>query len=102
MNKNSKILNTLSEHLFWDVHKSDIDEQKHQKFIIKKVLQYGLYSDWEKILQFYGLNQIINISTTIKELDDKTLSFLSLISGISKNKFLCYTTEPSTPKHWNF
>ncbi len=102
MTNETKIIKLLSKHLFWDIDISEINEQKHQKFIIKKVLQYGTYEDWKIILRFYGQNQIIKISKTIKDLDKKTLSFLSLISGISKNEFLCSTTEQSIPKHWNF
>ncbi len=102
MNEEKKIVNTLSEHLFWDVDKSNIDEQKHKKYIITKVLQYGFYSDWKKLLRFYGLETIINVSKTIRDLDKKTLSFLSLIGEIPENKFLCYTTGQSIPKYWNF
>lgn len=102
MDNEGKIIKLLSKHLFWDIDISNINVQKHQKFIIKKVLQYGTYNDWKLILKYYGQNKIINISKTIKDLDKKTLSFLSTISGIDKTKFLCYFTEQSTPKHWNF
>ncbi len=98
----SKIIKLLSKHLFWDVNIFDINEQKHKKFIIKKVLQYGTFADWKIVLKFYGKGTIINIAKTIKDLDKKTLSFLSLISGIPKTEFLCYITEQSMPKHWNF
>ncbi len=98
----TKIIKLLSKHLFWDIDISEINEQKHKKFIIKKVLQYGTFTDWKIILKFYGKETIINIAKTIKDLDKKTLSFLSLISGISKTEFLCSTTEQSIPKHWNF
>lgn len=96
------ILNNLSEHLFWDVDKNNIDKDKHQEFIIKKVLQYGLFNDWLELLKIYGLQEIINTSKGIRDLDKKTLSFLSLIGEVSKKEFLCYNTKQSIPKHWNF
>ena len=102
MEDNKNIVNVLSRHLFWDVNISEIDAQKHQKFIIKKVLFYGTFNDWKKILRFYGKDSIISISKNIKDLDKKTLSFLSSISGTSKTEFACYTTKQSTPKHWDF
>ena len=102
MNNGNKIVESLSKHLFWDIDISNIDEKKHQRFIIKKVLQFGTYNDWKVILNFYGKETIINNSKTIKDLDKKTLSFLSVVSGIPKTEFLCYTTEQSMPKHWNF
>jgi len=101
-NENNILLQQLSKHLFWDVNIDDIDIRKHQKFIIKKVLLYGTFDDWKEILKFYGKDSIISISKNIKDLDKKTLSFLSSISGISKTEFLCYTIKQSTPKHWDF
>jgi len=100
-NRNFSI-NTLSKHLFWDADIAEIDEQKHAKYIISKVLQYGLYSDWEKIVKFYKLGKIVDYAVKIRGLDKRTASFLSLISGIPKENFLCYTKEQSIPKHWNF
>jgi len=102
MENKNEIINSLSKHLFWDVDSSDIDLNKHKKFIIRKVLQYGTFNDWKIILKFYGKDTIISIAKLIKDLDKKTISFLSVISGISKTEFLCYTTEQSIPKHWNF
>jgi len=102
MEANKKIVETLSKHLFWDVDISEIDDQEHKKFIVKKVLFYGTFNDWKKILKFYGKDSIISISKTIKDLDKKTLSFLSVISETAKTEFLCYTTKQSTPKHWDF
>ena len=98
----SKLSEQLSKHLFWDINVSEIDEQKHKKFIINKVLQYGTFNDWKIILKFYGKDTIITISKTIKDLDNKTISFLSVISDIPKTEFLCYTTKQSIPTHWNF
>jgi len=97
-----ELISTLSNHLFWDVEKSTIDPELHAKYIIKNVLQYGLYDDWKKIRRFYGLNRIVQEAATMKDLDRKTVAFLSLIANIPKDTFLCYTTIPSTPKHWNF
>ncbi len=102
MSNNNEILQQLSKHLFWDVSISDVDVEKHKKFIINKVLIYGTYNDWKTILKFYGKDTIISISKTIKDLDKKTLSFLSIISGVPKKEFICYTTTQSIPKHWNF
>ncbi len=102
MKHKNELIELLSDYLFWDIDINDIDVQKHKKYIIKKVLQYGTYSDWKITLKFYGKTTIINIAKTITDLDKKTVSFLSAISGVPKTEFLCYTTKQSTPKHWNF
>ena len=102
MNPENQILSSLSKHLFWDVDIHNVDINKNEKYIIKKVLQYGTYEDWKIIVKLYGQNKIISISKTIRDLDKKTLSFLTTISGVDKKEFICYTTEHSTTKHWNF
>ena len=102
MKNDKKIHELLSKHLFWDVDISDIDEQKHKKFIVKKVLQYGNFDDWKIIVKFYGKETIIQVSKTIRDLDAKTLSFLSTYSDLPKTEFRCYTTKQSNQKHWNF
>jgi len=99
---NKKILELFSKHLFWDIDIKNIDIQKHKKFIIKKVLQYGTYNDWKIIRELYGQDTIITISKTIRDLDNKTISFLSVISDTPKSEFICYTTKQSTQQHWNF
>ena len=98
----NKLVNSLSKHLFWDVEVAEIDAEQHSSFIIKKVLLYGLYSDFQQILNYYGLDKIIDAATKIKEIDKKTASYLSVISGVSKSRFACYTTQQSRMKHWNF
>jgi len=96
------LVKTLSPHLFWDVDISEIDEIKNSKYIVTKVLLYGLYSDFKKIIHYYSLEKIVNIALNINEIDKKTASFLSTISGVPKSRFPCYITKQSHPKHWNF
>ena len=92
----------LSKHIFWDVDSTTMDEIKHSRFIISRALLYGLYSDWQKIHNYYGLNKVVDVAIDLKELDKKTATFLALLSGKTKNIFKCYTTEQSTPIHWYF
>ena len=95
-------LEDLSKHLFWDVNIHELDLQKNRKQIIHRVLDYGLIDDWKIIQNYYGIKEIAEIALTIKDLDKKSASFISLISKIPKEKFLCYITKQSTQKHWNF
>jgi hypothetical protein len=101
-NRQGKLIHSLSGHLFWDVDISKLDEDIDSKYIIKKVLLYGLYADFKKILNYYGLKKIIDTAVNSREIDKKTASFLSVISGIPTSRFACYITEQSRPKHWNF
>ena len=86
-----------------DVHYRGLDDfEKNKKWLVQRVLEYGLLKDWLIIYKYYGISKIAQIAMQLKELDDKSLSFISLLSDIPKEKFLCYTTKQLIPKHWNF
>lgn len=93
---------SFNKTLFWDIDPDALDIEKHSKFIIRRVLQYGSFDDWNSIKKIFGLNKIVSTAKMIKDLDKKTASFLSVIGNVPKKDFICYTTKQSTPKHWNF
>ncbi len=102
MKQKNKILTQFSQYLFWDVDIENVDLQKHKKFLINKVLQYGTYSDWKILVSIYGFEKIIETAKMIRDLDPKTIAFLSVVGNTPKSEFTCFTTKPSAPKHWNF
>ncbi len=98
-----RVAETLSSHLFWDVDSEKLDPESNAAFIIQRVLQYGLIEDWLFIQKYYGLKKIGKIaSKEIRDLDDKSLSFVAFITKIPKEQFLCFTLKQSKPKHWDF
>jgi hypothetical protein len=96
------LVSRFSRHLFWDVKRDQIDLNKNKAYIIGQVMEYGKFSDWKLIQDYYGITQIAQIAIHFRSLEKKTLSFISLLSGIPKEKFRCYTYQQSTPPHWNF
>ena len=92
----------FSAHIFWDCNVNDLDTEKNKKFIIQRVLDYGLLKDWLIIQKYYGIQEIGKIATTINELDEKSISFVSMIAKIPQEQFLCYITKQSHNLHWNF
>ena len=102
MRKNTNILTKFSKHLFWDVDTSDLDINTHSKYIISKVLQYGNYSDWKILIACYGIDNIVKKAQSIRELDKRSATFLSVLGDVPKTTFLCYSTKQSIPKHWAF
>jgi hypothetical protein len=102
MRKNANIISKFSKHLFWDVDISELDINTHSKYIISKVLQYGNYSDWKILTACYGIDNIVKKAQSIRELDKRTATFLSVIGNVPKTNFQCYSTKQSIPKHWAF
>lgn len=92
----------LSPHLFWDVDRSSLEMKKNTSFIIKRVLEYGLWNDWKIIQQYYGIAKIAQAAIKFRELEPKSLHFIATLSEIPLNKFRCYTTAQSKNPHWNF
>lgn len=97
-----KIISSLSPHLFWDVDKNKIDLDHDKKMIVQRVMEYGLYKDFQTIRSYYGIKEIGETAMQIKDLDLKTASFISFISKVPQNKFVCYSLKQSIPPHWNF
>jgi len=102
MSADKSIINQFSKHLFWDTDPAGLDLVIHARYIILKVLLYGLYPDWQLIYKSYPLDTIVEAAKSARELDKRSASFVALISGVPKEQFLCYTTNASVPQHWNF
>ncbi len=95
-------ISTLSPHLFWDVDLHELSWETHKTFIVQRILEYGLLSDWMNLYQHAGINEIGHIASQIRSLDNKSLVFISTLSNIPQSEFLCYNIQQSTPRHWNF
>lgn len=54
-------MSPLSHHLFWDTDPSQIDFEKHAAWLTRRVLEYGDWSDWQALVQFYGKDRLANI-----------------------------------------
>ena len=93
-NKNK--ISDLSPHLFWDTEFSNITWEKNSDFLVQRILEYGKESDWKILLNQYSVQQIAEIATKLRSLDEVALSFISTISKIPIQNFRCYTPKPST------
>ena len=92
----------LSTHLFWDIDSNSLDVNKNFRFILTRVLEYGLINDWVLLYKHFGLDRIASEAKEIRNLDDKSLHFIAQLSDSKLEEFKCYTYKQSIPKHWNF
>lgn len=88
----------LQEHLsnkaFWDVDMSRLDPQQHATFIIEKVFEYGSWHDMLCIARYYGQEKLKEVAMNSSFFFPDTISFLSLIFNIPKEKMACFTSKP--------
>ena len=97
-----QMISGLSQHLFWDVDRLKVDANKHQKWLLQRVLEYGLFADWLLVYRFYGIKAIAESATQMADLDPKAMTFVASLSGTPLENFICYTSKLSKPQHWNF
>ncbi len=93
-------ISQLSEHLFWDVDRNTLHPEQSVSFIISRVLEYGLFSDWKATIAYYGIDTIKKASLRLRNIDTKSLHFLSTIFDLPKESFRCYTEKQSAQSFW--
>ena len=97
----TEILESFSLNLFWDADVAQIDMSLHAPYIVQRVLEYGLYEDWQLLLQYYGLDAITVTAKGLRTLEPTALAFISAISHTPKEQFRCCTFRRSIPTLWN-
>ncbi len=96
------IINQLTPELFWDTPIAGIDEKKHAKFIVERVIMRGSLTDFLLLKSYYGMAKLRQIVKKIRYMDKQVLNFCSLYFNIKLNLFRCYSTIPLTHTHWNY
>ena len=94
-------ISLLSPHLFWDVVEKQINVKNDFPFIVKRVLEYGLMNDWILLSNYFSIEEIADAAKQLRDLDSKSLSYISLLSGEPLENFRCYTIRQSIPPHWS-
>lgn len=84
----------LDKSLFWDVDIADIDEKRHKRFIIQRVLERGGLEDIRRTIGYYGLSVLTSEAQQIRSLDPVTLAFASCVCQVPKESFRCCTWKP--------
>lgn len=99
----NEVLKKFSKNLFWDADLKELDEQKHQAYVVARVLDNGKWEDWLYIRdELYGLDKIKNIALQLRSLERKSLSFIATITNTPEHQFRCYELLQSKNRHWYF
>lgn len=87
----------LSSRAFWDIDFKELDYNKHKEFIIKRVFEYGKWSDIVELTKFYGYNDTQSIIINLENLNSNGLTIASIIFNTPKQNFKCYTNKQFLP-----
>jgi len=86
----NEVINGLSSYLFWDRDISKLDLINDKELILERVFSRGMESDEKQVFAMYDIEIIKEAVLKIKNLDKKTLNYLSIIFRIPREKFRCY------------
>lgn len=81
--------------IFWDTDINNLDPKKHTRYMIERILQYGLAEHVNWMLKNYTENEIIQAVIQSRIIDRKTANFWSIHLGINKDEILCFTKPQS-------
>ena len=95
-------ISDYSENLFWDVNFEDIDFEANAPYVVQRVLEYGRFEDWKRILALYGKERIGEIATHLRSLEPTAMAFVSIITHQPIEKFRCYILRQSNQQPWAY
>lgn len=72
--------------LFWDVDFKNIDIEKHKRFIIERILEFGGPKDYEWAVSYYGKRDIKQSLLQSRKLDKKSRRFWCFIFNINEKQ----------------
>lgn len=91
----------FTANLFWDVDKETLDIDKYSSQVIQRVLEYGQWSDWNKIVEYYSLEKIKETAKNLRSLEETAMTFVALITNTPLEEFRCYKLKQSNHQLWN-
>ena len=92
----------LSKTAFWDVNFDEIDFDKNAVFVMEKVFNFGLWTDYIAIVKYYGKERIKQDVVKGAYFKKKVLNFLCVIFDLQAVDFKCYSRRQLPPLHWNY
>jgi hypothetical protein len=92
----------LSTTAFWDVKFDELDIEKNAVFIMEKVFNYGLWTDYIAITKYYGEEKIRKEVVKGAYFKKKVLNFICKTFDLQSTDFICYSRRQSHQLPWNY
>lgn len=84
----------LDRRLFWDVRPEDIDDEKHRRFVIRRVLERGSLVDLRRMVARYSMATVLEEVRQMRSLDPVTRAFAACLCGVREETLECSTSMP--------
>ena len=92
----------ISRRVFWDVDFDTLDYERDRRFIIDKVMNYGLWDDFVEVMRYYGKDVVREEIVQLPYLKKDVLNFLCFYLELQPSDFQCYTRRQSQEPHWEY
>jgi hypothetical protein len=87
--------------LLWDIDLEDLSFDKHYKFIIERILEYGDFDELRWMENQFSQEEIIETLKESTRLSAKTANYFSIVYKIPPNQIKCLK-KPFTQKQNRF
>ena len=91
----------ISKLPFWDVDFDGLDVERDCLFVLEKIFNYGLWSDYRAVFSLYGKERLRQEIVEASYLKKDVLNFLCLILDLKHDDFKCFTKTQSLPPLWD-
>ena len=95
MEKKAYHISDFSPHLFWDVDRATLDLEKHKRLIVERVVQRGSRQDLDRLLSYYGKDQVRDVLKQVAWLNEKDMAFVHVFFDIPFSEMKCYIKRQS-------
>lgn len=95
MEKSLKDMLRNNSPLFWDVDPTTLEPEKHKRYIMHRVMDYGTLENVRETFSYYGEQTILEVLKECPDLDKKTISFFALYYDIAPDEFRAYRKRSS-------
>lgn len=92
----------ISRRIFWDTDFDSLDYERDRRFIIEKVMNYGLWDDFGALMKYYGKEVVKKEIVKAAYLKKEVLNFLCLMLDLTPAQFECYKHRQSQERHWTY
>jgi hypothetical protein len=75
--------------MFWDIDIESIDLKKNKKFVIERILKYGLTEQISWLLKNYNKQSIVKVVKNSKNIDKVTANYWAIHFNIKREEIMC-------------
>lgn len=95
-------MSRFSSYLFWDVDESQFCIHNNKTWLIKRVLEKGIWKDWLSLNDTYTKVEIVESLKSMRSIDKKAANFACAFYQIKKDELRCYSKKQSQNTPWSY